>query len=183
MLDLKFVRENQQLVQQMLQNRRSDLELQPLLTLDQERRQVIQEVETLKHERKVVSDQIAQMKKGGEDASETISRMRQSSQRIKELDQKLGQIEDEIHLSLLFIPNVPHESVPVGKDEQDNPVVKRWGEITEFSFAPKPHWELGEKLGLFDLPAGAKLSGSGFILFTGILILHSRYLFMLYLFN
>lgn len=168
MLDLKFVRENQQLVQQMLQHRRSDLELQPLLTLDQERRQVIQEVETLKHERKVVSDQIAQMKKGGEDATETISGMRQSSQRIKELDQKLGEIEDEIHRSLLFIPNVPHESVPVGKDEQDNPVVKRWGEITEFSFAPKPHWELGENLGILDFERAAKMTGARFTLYWGL---------------
>ena len=153
MLDLKFVRENQQLVQQMLQDRRSDLELQPLLTLDGERRQIIQEVESLKHERKVVSDQIAQMKKSGEDAAETISHMRQASQRIKKLDQKLGKIEDEIHQSLLFMPNVPHESVPVGKDEQDNPVVKRWGEITEFSFTPKPHWELGENLEFLTLSA------------------------------
>ncbi|MDH3852034.1 MAG: serine--tRNA ligase, partial [Deltaproteobacteria bacterium] len=168
MLDLKFVRENQQLLEQMLQNRRSDLELQPLLTLDQERRQIIQEVESLKHERKVVSDQIAQMKKSGEDATETISHMRQDSQRIKELDQKLGKIEDEIHQSLLLIPNVPHESVPVGKDEHDNPVVKRWGEITEFSFAPKPHWELGENLGILDFERAAKMTGARFTLYWGL---------------
>ena len=168
MLDLKFVRENQQLVQQMLQNRRSDLELQPLLTLDQERRQIIQEVESLKHERKVVSDQIAQMKKSGEDATETISSMRQASQRIKELDQKLGKIEDEIQRSLLLIPNAPHESVPVGKDEHDNPVVKRWGEITEFSFTPKPHWELGENLGILDFERAAKMTGARFTLYWGL---------------
>ena len=168
MLDLKFVRENQQLVQQMLQDRRSDLELQPLLILDGERRQIIQEVESLKHERKVVSDQIAQMKKSGEDATETISRMRQASQRIKKLDQKLGKIEDEIHQSLLLMPNVPHESVPVGKDEQDNPVVKRWGEITEFSFAPKPHWELGENLGILDFERAAKITGARFTLYWGL---------------
>ena len=168
MLDLKFVRENQQLVQQMLQNRRSDLELQPLLTLDQERRQIIQEVESLKHERKVVSDQIAQMKKSGEDATETISSMRQASQRIKELDQKLGKIADEIQRSLLLIPNAPHESVPVGKDEHDNPVVKRWGEITEFSFTPKPHWELGENLGILDFERAAKMTGARFTLYLGL---------------
>ena len=104
MLDLKFVRENQQLVQQMLQDRRSDLELQLLLTLDQERRQIIQEVESLKHERKIVSDQIAKMKKGNEDASEIITKMRQVSQRIKELDQKLAKLEDDLHGSLLLIP-------------------------------------------------------------------------------
>ena len=168
MLDLKFVRENQQLMQQMLQDRRSDLDIQPLLTLDQERRQIIQEVESLKHERKVVSDQIAKMKKSGEDATEIISSMRQASQRIKELDQKLGKLEDEIQSSLLLIPNVPHESVPVGKDEHDNPVVKRWGEITEFSFTPKPHWELGENLGILDFERAAKMTGARFTLYWGL---------------
>ncbi|MGD9271777.1 MAG: serine--tRNA ligase, partial [Syntrophobacterales bacterium] len=168
MLDLKFVRENQQMVQQMLQDRRSDLDIQPLLTLDQERRQIIQEVESLKHERKGVSDQIAKMKKSGEDATEIISSMRQASQRIKELDQKLGKIEDEIQGSLLLIPNVPHESVPVGKDEHDNPVVKRWGEITDFSFTPKPHWELGENLGILDFERAAKMTGARFTLYWGL---------------
>ena len=147
MLDIRFVRENKNLVQRMLEQRGYDFELHPILALDEDRRQNIQEVESLKHERKVVSDQIAQMKKKGEDASEIITRMREVSKRIKELDQKLAEVEDELHRSLLLIPNVPHESVPFGKDEQDNPVVKRWGEITEFPFKPKPHWELGPELG------------------------------------
>jgi seryl-tRNA synthetase len=116
----------------------------------------------------VVSDQIAQMKKKGEAASQIISRMRQASQRIKELDGKLGEVEDEINRSLLLIPNVPHESVPVGKDENDNPVVKRWGEITQFSFAPKPHWELGESLGILDFERAAKITGARFTLYWGL---------------
>ncbi len=168
MLDIKFVRENQELVQRMLEQRGSDLELQPLLELDQQRREIIQEVESLKHERKVVSDRIAQMKKSGEDASETIAGMREVSQRIKELDQQLGNIADELHRSLLLIPNVPHESVPVGKDEQDNPVVKRWGEITEFSFPAKSHWELGEALGILDFERAAKMTGARFTLYWGL---------------
>ncbi|MGD8371265.1 MAG: serine--tRNA ligase [Syntrophobacterales bacterium] len=168
MLDIKFVRENQELVQRMLEQRGSDLELQPLLDLDQQRREIIQEVESLKHERKVVSDRIAEMKKSGEDASETIAGMREVSQRIKELDQQLGNIEDELHQSLLLIPNVPHESVPVGKDEQDNPVVKRWGEITEFSFPAKSHWELGEALGILDFERAAKMTGARFTLYWGL---------------
>lgn len=168
MLDIKFIRENQELVQRMLEQRGSDLELQSLLALDQKRRQVIQEVESLKHERKLASDQIAQMKKSGEDASETITGMRQVSQRIKNLDQQLGEAEGELQRSLLLIPNVPHESVPVGKDEQDNPVVKRWGEITEFSFPPKPHWELGEALGILDFERAAKMTGARFTLYWGL---------------
>jgi len=168
MLDIKFVRDNSDVVQRMLEQRGYDTELQPILALDQERREAIQEVESLKHERKVVSDQIAQMKKQGEDASHTISRMRQTSQRIKELDGKLGEVEEEIHRSLLLIPNVPHESVPMGKDENDNPVVKRWGEISQISFIPKPHWELGESLGILDFERGAKITGARFTLYWGL---------------
>lgn len=168
MLDIKFVRENSDSVQRMLEQRGYDTELRPILALDQDRRQTIQEVESLKHERKVVSDQIAQLKKKGEDASDIITRMRQVSQRIKELDEKLTKLEDELHRSLLLIPNVPHESVPVGKDEKDNPVVKRWGEITEFSFTPKPHWELGESLGILDFERAAKMTGARFTLYWGL---------------
>jgi seryl-tRNA synthetase len=152
----------------MLENRGSDLELEAILALDKERRQIIQEVESLKHERKIVSDQIAKMKKSSEDASEIITQMRQVSQRIKELDQRLAKLEDDLHGSLLLIPNVPHESVPIGADEKDNPVVKKWGEITEFSFEPKPHWELGERLGILDFERAAKMTGARFALYWGL---------------
>jgi len=168
MLDIKFVRENKELVQRMLEQRGLDQEITPVLDLDQKRRKIIQEVESLKHERKVVSDHISQMKKSGEDAEETIERMRQVSQRIKELDQQLGQIEGELQQSLLMIPNVPHESVPVGRDEQDNPVTKRWGEILEFSFTPKHHWDLGENLGILDFERAAKITGARFTLYWGL---------------
>ena len=168
MLDIKFVRDNRDAVERMLEQRGYDMDLQTILSLDQQRREAIQEVESLKHERKLVSDQIAQMKKKGEDASQVISRMRQTSQRIKELDGKLGEVEDEIQRSLLLIPNVPHESVPFGKDEKDNPVVKRWGEITQFSFTPKPHWELGESLGILDFERAAKIAGARFTLYWGL---------------
>jgi seryl-tRNA synthetase len=168
MLDIKFIRDNRDTVERMLEQRGYDMDLQPILSLDQQRREAIQEVESLKHERKVVSDQIAQMKKKDEDSSEIISRMRQVSQRIKELDGKLGELEDEINRSLLLIPNVPHESVPIGKNENDNPVVKRWGEISQFSFTPKPHWELGESLGILDFERAAKITGARFTLYWGL---------------
>ena len=168
MLDIRFIRDNRDTVEGMLKHRGYDSDLQSILTLDQERREAIQEVESLKHERKVVSDQIAQMKKKGEDASPIISRMRQVSKRIKELDGKLGEAEEEIQRMLLLIPNVPHESVPVGKDENDNPVVKRWGEISQFPFTPKPHWELGEKLGILDFERAAKMTGARFTLYWGL---------------
>jgi seryl-tRNA synthetase len=168
MLDIKFVRENRDSVERMLEQRGYDMDLQSILSLDQQRREAIQEVESLKHERKVVSDRIAQMKKKNEDASEIISRMRQVSRRIKELDGRLGEVEDELHRSLLLIPNVPHESVPFGKDADDNPVVKRWGEISQFSFTPKHHWELGERLGILDFERAAKITGARFTLYWGL---------------
>jgi seryl-tRNA synthetase len=168
MLDIKFMRDNRDTVERMLKHRGYDMDLQSVLSLDQERREAIQEVESLKHERKVASDQIAQMKKKGEDASPIILRMRQVSQRIKELDGKLDEVEEEIQRSLLLIPNVPHESVPVGKDENDNPVIKRWGEISQFSFTPKPHWELGESLGILDFERAAKMTGARFTLYWGL---------------
>jgi seryl-tRNA synthetase len=152
----------------MLEQRGLDQTITPVLDLDQKRRKIIREVESLKHERKVVSDHISQMKKSGEDAEETIERMRQVSQRIRELDQQLGQIEGELQQSLLMIPNVPHESVPVGRDEQDNPVIKRWGEILEFSFTPRPHWDLGENLGILDFERAAKITGARFTLYWGL---------------
>jgi seryl-tRNA synthetase len=168
MLDIKFVRENQDLVERMLQERGVPLELRPILHTDEKRRKIIQEVETLKHDRKVVSDQIAQMKKKGADGSDFIERMRQVSQRIKELDHQLSKAEGELHQSLLLLPNIPHDTVPVGEDETDNPVVKRWGEIHEFSFSPKPHWELGESLGILDFERAAKITGSRFTLYWGL---------------
>jgi len=168
MLDIKFIRDKRDTVERMLEQRGYDMDLQIILSLDQRRREAIQEVESLKHERKVVSEQIAQMKKQGDDASQIISRMRQVSQRIKELDGQVSEAEDEINSSLLLIPNVPHESVPIGKDEHDNPVVKRWGEISQFSFTPKPHWELGESLGILDFERGAKITGARFTLYWGL---------------
>jgi seryl-tRNA synthetase len=168
MLDIKFIRENSEVVRRMLENRGSDLELEAILALDKERRQIIQEVESLKQERKIVSDQISKMKKSSEDASEIITQMRQVSQRIKELDQRLARLEDDLHGSLLLMPNLPHESVPIGADEKDNPVVKKWGEITEFSFEPKPHWELGERLGILDFERAAKMTGARFALYWGL---------------
>lgn len=168
MLDVKFIRENPESVQRMLEQRGSDFQLQPLLALDEQRRQILREVESLKHQRKVVSDQIAHMKKKGEDATEIISSMRETSQRIKELDQSLAEVEGQLEQLLLYVPNIPHESVPVGKDEQDNPVVKRWGEIPEFSFFPRPHWEVGESLGILDFERAARMTGARFALYWGL---------------
>jgi seryl-tRNA synthetase len=108
------------------------------------------------------------MKKSGQDASGVIASMKRLGEEISGLDEKQRDVETELHSLLLTIPNIPDESVPVGETEDDNVEIKSWGEKPKFDFTPAPHWELGEKLGMFDLPAGAKLSGSGFILYTGL---------------
>jgi seryl-tRNA synthetase len=168
MLDIRFVRENSDLMKRMLEQRGSDLQFQLFLELDEQRRQILREVESLKHQRKVASDQIALMKKRGDDVSDTVAGMRQTSQHIKELDDKLAQVDAEFQQFLLVIPNIPHHTVPVGKGEQDNPVVKRWGEIPRFSFPPKPHWDVGEALGILDFERAAKITGARFALYWGM---------------
>jgi len=168
MLDIRLVRERRDLLQEMLERRGSDLSFAPILDLDEQRRKMLREVESLKHERKVVSDEIAEMKRQGKDGANTIARMREVSQRIKELDNQLGEVEAELQRALLLIPNVPHESVPFGKSSEDNPVVKRWGEIPSFAFTPKPHWEIGEALGILDFERAAKMTGARFTLYWGL---------------
>ncbi len=167
MLDVKFVRENIDLVRQMLRSRRSDLDIEPLLELDEQRRRVLFEVEEKKHRRNVASEEISGLKREKKDASDLIEQMKGLSQEIKALDQQLVEIEQKFREFLLIIPNVPHESVPVGSDEKDNPVVSLWGEKPSFSFRPKPHWEIGEDLGILDFERAAKITGARFTLYWG----------------
>jgi seryl-tRNA synthetase len=168
MLDLKFVRENFDLVQQMLRNRRMDTDLSRFQELDERRRQVLREVEQLKYRRNVASEEISRLKKERQDASERIEDMRLVSQQIKELDQQLADIEQAFKEVLLLIPNMPHDSVPAGADESDNPVVKSWGTPPAFSFSPKPHWEVGEDLGILDFERAARMTGARFVLYWGM---------------
>lgn len=167
MLDVKFVRENIELVRQMLRNRNSDLDLDPLLQLDERRRRILVEVEEKKHRRNVASEAISGLKREKKDASALIEEMKQVSQDIKVLDQELAEVEEKFRDFLLVIPNVPHESVPIGKGEEDNPEVSKWGEKPKFDFAPKSHWEIGENLGILDFERGAKITGARFTLYWG----------------
>ncbi len=167
MLDLKFVRDNTGRVSRMLRDRQVDLDLKPFLELDEERRRILREVEELKRQRNVASDEIARIKKEHGDASERIERMREVSQQIKALDQQLTLIQDRFNEILLLIPNMPHDSVPVGKDESDNPVIKVWGKPPEFDFEPKPHWDVAESLGILDFERAAKITGARFALYWG----------------
>ncbi len=168
MLDLKFVREHLDQVKSALKKRGSQLSLDQFLELDEKRRRLIQQIEELRNKRNTVSQQIGKIKKEGGDASFLISEMKQVGEEIKDLEAQLDTVEDEIQKIMLSIPNIPHESVQVGKDEEDNIVVKRWGDIPEFSFKPLPHWEIGEKTGILDFKRAAKITGSRFVVYMGL---------------
>jgi len=167
MLEMKFIRENADKVRQAVKNKGEKADLDLLLNLDEKKRKLLMQADELKHERNVVSEKIALMKKEKHDAGSVIAEMRKVSEQIGSLDNELRQLEEQINGLLLTIPNVPHESVPVGADEDANVVVKTWGELPKFDFEPRPHWELGQILGILDLPRAAKVTGSGFLVLTG----------------
>ncbi|HEU5403246.1 MAG TPA: serine--tRNA ligase [Terriglobales bacterium] len=167
MLDLAFVRDNLPLVEQMLRNRGQNPGevLKDFHAIDQKRRSAIQQVETLKAERNRITEEIARLKKNKEDAAAQIEKTREMREQIPELEKVVEEQDSKLRAILTGIPNMPHESVPVGKDEHDNKVVKTWGEPPKFDFQPKPHWELGEELGVLDLERAAKLTGARFALY------------------
>ena len=168
MLDLKFMRENKELIEEMLKNRNSDLTLDEFAKLDEERRVILSEVEALKNKRNTESQEIARLKKAKEDATALIKEMGEVSAKIKELDEKLAAVDEKIKYIQMTIPNKLSETTPIGKDEDENVEIRRWGTPREFTFEPKPHWEIGEKLGVLDFERGSKLSGSRFVLYRGL---------------
>ncbi len=167
MLDLKFIRENKEKVKEAVKNKNEKTDVDLLLGLDEKRRSLLSLADELKHQRNVVTEKIAQMKKAKQDAKEEIERMRKVSDQIDSLDKELKEVEEKIASLLLTVPNVPHSSVPIGFDEDSNVVVKTWGEVPKFDFEPRPHWELGQILGILDLPKAAKVTGTGFLVLTG----------------
>lgn len=169
MLDTKLIRSEPDKVRQALINRNSDTAVLDLfLDLDEQRRKALWEVEALKAERNSVSEQIAQMKKTKLDATAEITRMREVGSRIKQMDSEVAEIESRISDIAYNMPNIPHSSVPIGKDESDNVTVRTWGEPKTFDFEPVPHWELASSLDIIDFERGSKIAGSGFILYKGL---------------
>ena len=167
MLDLKFVRGNLEPIKEMLKNRRADVDIMEFSRLDEERRRLLAEVEALKAGRNQVNQQITELKKARQDASHLIEEVKSSSSRIKELDPLTAAASQAVEDFLLGVPNVPHESVPVGASEEDNPVIRSWGELPQFDFTPLNHWDIGEKLGILDFARAAKITGSRFALLKG----------------
>ncbi|MDN4609207.1 serine--tRNA ligase [Sporosarcina highlanderae] len=169
MLDIKLLRANFDEVKERLAKRGEDLsELDKFVGLDEKRRELIAKVEVLKAERNEVSQKVAEMKRNKENADDTIARMREVGDEIKTLDEQLHQVEEDLNYVIMRIPNIPHESVPVGDSEDDNVEVRTWGEKPEFAFEPKPHWEIGTDLNLLDFERAAKVTGSRFVFYRGL---------------
>ncbi|MBC8180644.1 serine--tRNA ligase [candidate division KSB1 bacterium] len=168
MLDLKFIRNNVEKIKRAIELKNDHADVDKLIELDTEKRKMLIEVEDLKRQRNTVSEEIGNMKKLKQDASEVIAKMRNVSDKIKELDEQIRKLDEQIFEIQIRIPNIPHPSVPEGKDESANIEVKKWGELPEMDFQPLPHWEVGEKLGILDLAGGSKVSGSFFINYMGL---------------
>jgi len=167
-LDLKFIRENRDKVWAAIRNKHEQVDLGQLLLLDEERRDLIAQADLLKQERNRASALIPRLKKEGKNPQTELSRMKEISDKITHLDAEIRGVEEQLDYLLCRVPNVSHDSVPVGEDESANKVVREWGSMPQFDFQPRSHWELGEILGILDLPRAAKISGSNFVLLVNL---------------
>ena len=167
MLDLKFIRSHLEEVKQALINRGQEFLLDDFESLDEMRRLLLGEVESRRQERNSLSEEVGRLKKAKQDAAVQMERVREINQELKELEQDLQDKEALVNDFLLNLPNLPHTSVPVGASSESNPVVRKWGEPPLFDFTPKPHWEVGEELGILDFETAAKITGSRFSLLKG----------------
>lgn len=167
MLDHKLIRENPKAFLDGFKKRGEDFPLKEMEALDEERRELLYEVEQLKHKRNTESKKIGLLKREGKDTSTLIDEMQVISSTIAALDEEVKDLDKKLKSILLRLPNLPHEDVPYGHEEEDNIEVRRWGTIEDFSFEPKPHWELGEDLDMLDFERGGKVTGSRFTFLKG----------------
>lgn len=169
MLDIKQIRNDFDSIAKKLKTRGVDQEtLQNLKMLDQKRRDLLVQTEELKAKRNLASDQIAQAKRQKEDATEQIAAMKTVSAQIKTIDAELADIDEKLSTLTTTLPNIPHDSVPVGADENDNVEVRRWGKPRDFDFEVKAHWDLGESLDILDWERGAKVTGARFLFYKNL---------------
>ncbi len=169
MLDIKRIRQNPEELERAMKSRRNKgADVSGLLELDKQRRALLGEVEVLKARSNQVSSEIPKLKKAGENTDELMAEMKSVKAKIKELDEKVSNIDVEIEKALLAIPNIPHSSVPDGASDADNVEVRKWGEPRTFDFEPKAHWDLGESLNILDFAAGAKITGARFTVYRGL---------------
>ncbi len=170
MLDIKFIKENRDFVKERLLTRGKDYseDIDRILALDEERRALIADSEAQKAKQNAVSKQIPQMKKEGKDVAPIFAEMKELSDKVKSDTDKIGAIDTEIENTLLGIPNLPHMSVPIGKDDSENVEIRRWGDVRNFDFEPKAHWDIGANLGILDPETAAKVTGTRFHFYKGL---------------
>ena len=167
MLDLKFIRTHSEAVKTALARRNNPFNLDELLAWDEAYRSRLAESEKLKNRRNTLSEEIGRLKAQKQDAAAQMQEVKETSVRIKEIDQDVLDLEQKINRALLMIPNLPHDSVPVGSDEDDNVVVRMEGEPPQFDFEPRNHWEIGEALDILDFARGVKIAGARFTVLKG----------------
>lgn len=169
MLDIKRIRNDFHNVKELIEKRtKGDFEIGKILELDEDRRKVIAQVEEMKNRQKIVSKEVPKLKKEGKDATAVLSEMKELSEQIKDLDSRLREIDEEIKQALLGIPNAPRHDTPVGNSDEDNELVKTWGEPTKFQFEKKAHWDVGIDLGILDFERASKITGSRFTVYRGL---------------
>lgn len=171
MLDIKFVRANPELIKEALRKRGYELDFDYFLTLEAERLSLLREVEQRRAMRNSVSQEIANLKRSNESSErveELILSMRKLGDEIGELERRLREIEEEVYRFLLLLPNIPHQSVPIGRDDTENVEIRRWGVPREFDFTPLNHWDIGEILGIIDFERASKIAGSRFSIMRGL---------------
>jgi seryl-tRNA synthetase len=168
MLEIKYVRKNLSTIEESLKNRGGKVDLETFTRCESRRRDILLSLEDLQHQRNVTSEMIAAMKKNGENADEHIIAMREVSGRIKDLEKDLAETDEVVQGFMMTLPNIPHPSVPVGKNENDNPVLRMVGTPPTFDFDIKPHWDLGESLKILDFERAAKITGARFPLYLGL---------------
>lgn len=167
MLDVRYIRENVNEVKEALKKRNYEFPLADFLAIDEKRMAIMREVEELRNRRNVVSEEIGRLKREKADAGAQLEAMKKVADKIKALDEQLRAVEEETKTFVLTIPNIPHESVPVGKDETENTEIRKWGSPREFDFEPLNHWDIAEALDVIDFDRAAKISGARFALMKG----------------
>ena len=168
MLDIKILRTEPERIKEALKNRNNDLNIEPAIQLDKERRALLTSVEQKKAEQNKISKQIPQLKKAGGDTSAIFAEMKELSNEIKEDDEKVRDIDEKLRAFMLRIPNIPNKDVPVGKDDSENIEIRKYGEPRKFDFEPKAHWDIGTDLDILDFERGTKIAGTRFTVYKGL---------------
>ena len=168
MLDMKFVRDNLDVVRTMLRNRNNSMSLDGFAELEKKRRDILNEADALKSQKNSTSKKIGELRKAGEDTTEISAQVRELGKKISALDNELREVEESLREILLSIPNIPADDVPIGVDDTQNPEIRRWGEPRKFEFEPKAHWDIGDALNILDFDRASKVTGARFTFYRGL---------------